>query len=498
MRELVLPEKVITKEPSQLEGESSNVHIQKRELGLKQYSIKHQTIISVGDRFFVKGWAMSFRKAILFLLLLFLIAPNIVLAKERRIALVIGNGAYKDSPLKNPVNDATDISAVLVELDFKVIIRTDATLRQMEESLDSFWSELKAGGVGLFYYAGHGLQVQGRNYLVPVDANVVVEQDVKYRCMDAGLVLGRMEAAENELNLVFLDACRNNPFARSFRSGSRGLARMDAPTGSLVAFSTAPGSVAADGRGRNGIFTAALLKRIKTPGVSVNDLLMTVRKDVVENTGKKQVPWESSSLMGRFYFASAVPVPTPEPSSMVTGLQEERQKLAQERTELERLKAEMAERKKVEAERKQIQAEKRIYASVSPPVKATNKVDMNGRFVKYENGIVYDKKTGLEWYAGPKQSLQWEKANYWAKSLWVGGGNWRLPTLSELRSLYQDGVGLHNMTPLLNASGGWFWSGKTSFLSDYRWYFSFITGEETVAKRPSNYAHRMLAVRARK
>jgi len=220
----------------------------------------------------------------------------------RRVALVIGNGAYPSAPLRNPVNDARDMAAALRSLGFEVILRENASLRQMEDAVDELWTRLKAGGAGLFFFAGHGLQVRGRNYLVPVDARLSAEQDVKYRCMDAGLVLGRMENAGNQLNIVILDACRNNPYSRGFRSAQEGLAKMDAPRGSIVAYATAPDSVAADGGGKNGVYTGQLLKHMRTPGLPIEEMFKRVRIGVLGETREKQVPWESSSLTGDFAF----------------------------------------------------------------------------------------------------------------------------------------------------------------------------------------------------
>ena len=174
---------------------------------------------------------------------------------------------------------------------------------QPERAVDEFYASLKRGGTGLFYFAGHGMQVAGINYLVPVGARLQSESDARYQTMDAGRVLGKMEDAGNGLNLVILDACRNNPFARSFRSASQGLAKMDAPTGSLIAYATAPGSVAADGDGRNGVYTTHLLKNLSTPKLSVEEMFKRVRLGVVGETQKAQVPWEASSLTGNFSFA---------------------------------------------------------------------------------------------------------------------------------------------------------------------------------------------------
>ncbi len=222
--------------------------------------------------------------------------------QQRRVALVIGNGAYKEAPLKNPANDARDIAATLKRLGFEVILRTNADLPSMERAVDEFYASLKRGGTGLFYFAGHGLQVGGVNYLVPVGARLQSESDARYQAVDAGRVLGKMEDAGNDLNLVILDACRNNPFARSFRSGAQGLAKMDAPTGSLIAYATAPGSVAADGDGQNGVYTKHLLQNLTTQGLSVEEMFKRVRLGVVGETKKAQVPWEASSLTGNFSF----------------------------------------------------------------------------------------------------------------------------------------------------------------------------------------------------
>jgi len=237
-------------------------------------------------------------------ILLIFITPSISLsAQDRRIALVIGNGAYKSSPLRNPVNDATDIANALRNLGFSVILKTNANQRIMKESIRVFGKKLRLGGVGLFYFAGHGLQVKGQNFLIPTGANIESEADVEYEAVDAGRVLAQMEEAENDLNIIILDACRDNPFTRSFRSGDRGLAKMDAPKGSLVAYATAPGSVAADGDGRNGIYTKYLLKYISNPNLKVEEVLKQVRIGVINETDEKQIPWESSSLTGEFYFA---------------------------------------------------------------------------------------------------------------------------------------------------------------------------------------------------
>lgn len=230
------------------------------------------------------------------------LSPSFLSAAEQRVALVIGNSNYMTAPLKNPVNDATDIASALKKLGFKVTLKTNADLRAMKRAIRDLGKELKKGGVGLFYYSGHGVQVKGRNYLIPIHATIESEGDVEFEAIDAGLVLAKMEDAGNSLNINILDACRDNPFTRSFRSMTKGLAIMEAPQGSILSFSTAPGDVASDGSGRNGLYTSMLLKHMTTPGLEIGRIFRKVRTDVMQTSNNKQIPWELSSLTGDFYF----------------------------------------------------------------------------------------------------------------------------------------------------------------------------------------------------
>lgn len=228
-------------------------------------------------------------------------------ASLRRLALVIGNGAYENTaPLKNPPNDATDMADALSNVGFTVERGVDLKQRQMKLMIREFGQKLRGGGQGLFYFAGHGVQLRGRNYLIPIDAAIQSEADVEDQGVDANLILGLMDEAGNGLNVVILDACRNNPFARSFRSASNGLAQMDAPSGTLIAYATAPGSVASDGNARNGLYTQELLKNMLIPGLSIEEVLKRVRISVRNATAGKQTTWESSSLIGDFYFSGSV------------------------------------------------------------------------------------------------------------------------------------------------------------------------------------------------
>lgn len=233
---------------------------------------------------------------------------------SQRVALVIGNSNYATAPLANPVNDARAFAQALRETGFSVVLVENASLKDMLGSIRNFGDQLRKGGVGLFYYAGHGMQIKGRNYLIPVGSAIEREDEVAYAAVDAQAILDKMDAAGNGTNVMILDACRNNPFARSFRSGQQGLAQMDAPVGTLVAFSTAPGSVASDGTGNNGLYTQHLLTTIREPGTKIEDVFKKVRSSVRRDSHGKQVPWEATSLEGDFYFKAAAPVESTEAS----------------------------------------------------------------------------------------------------------------------------------------------------------------------------------------
>jgi hypothetical protein len=223
-------------------------------------------------------------------------------ANEPRIALVIGNDAYPTARLSNPVNDANEMARTLRDTGFEVRQKNNATQREMGALIREFGERLRGGGVGVFYFAGHGMQIKGRNFLVPVDADIEREDEVAYSAIDAGQVLEKMEIAKNRLNILILDACRNNPFIRSSRAGGQGLAQMDAPVGTLIAFATSPGAVASDGGGKHGLYTLHLLENLRTPGLRLEDVFKNVRIAVRRDSKGKQIPWEATSLEGDFYF----------------------------------------------------------------------------------------------------------------------------------------------------------------------------------------------------
>lgn len=221
---------------------------------------------------------------------------------ERRTALVIGNGSYKNAPLANPVRDARLIAEALLAARFRVIRLENASRETMLKAIAEFGDEIDLGGVGVFYYAGHGVQVRGENYLMPVDAKIDREEEIRTRSVNAQEILDRMAAAKNGLNLVFLDACRNDPYPRASRGAAPGLARMDAALGTLVSFATAPGSVAEDGGSANSPYSQHLAAAMHEPGLRIEDVLKRVRSRVREDTHGRQITWDNSSIEGEFYF----------------------------------------------------------------------------------------------------------------------------------------------------------------------------------------------------
>lgn len=225
-------------------------------------------------------------------------------AAEPRTALVIGNAAYTTAPLANPLNDARDMAGALTDSGFEVTLLTDAGQRAMDEAIRAFGARLRAAkGAGMFFFAGHGVQIGGDNYLLPVDAEIRDEQDVKDRAVNLAKVLNQMNAAGSSLNVVVLDACRNNPLASSRRSPAQGLARVQSGRGLFISYSTSPGAVALDGEGRNSPYTKHLVTSIGTAGLTLEQTFKDTLKGVYTETGGKQIPWVSSSFFGDFFFS---------------------------------------------------------------------------------------------------------------------------------------------------------------------------------------------------
>ncbi len=456
---------------------------------------------------------------------------------EKRTALVIGNSAYVEAPLPNPVNDASDIAATLRARGFEVNLLTDARRAEMIAAIRQFGHKLhRNGGVGLFFFAGHGLQVNGQNYLVPIDADIRKEHEVDDETVNVGRVLGEMETAKNRLNIVILDACRNNPYERSFRSLSRGLASIDAPRGTLIAYATAPGSVAADGSGRNSPYSGALIQQIPKPGEPIERVFKKVRAAVINKTNGAQIPWESSSLIGEFYFTppdiaaanedtetvgpTAVAEDDPNPPVQpTTDRPENAGTVTSERTSGRlRYRPQFVDQNQLATIAKSIDFTARPIRDGFDP----NTVEFailgggwNGSYQFEASGnIVHERNSGLMWeQSGSKP--EWNEQgyyerwgmNYQAARAYVaqlnekkfhGYDNWRLPTVAEALTLleppgYSGKNDLRIDTDYFDVIQTSIWTAD-SFAGNRRWTVDFEFGQCSAV--PEHYEISVRAVRS--
>ena len=540
---------------------------------------------------------MNFNRFFILHLTFLLLFSSVAFSAER-VALVIGNGDYKSSPLRNAINDAKDMSKKLQALGFEVIHKSNADKPTVLKAINQFGRKLRSSEVGLFYYAGHGLQVKGSNYLIPIGAYVSSETDVEYEGVNAGRILGKMETAGNKVNIIILDACRDNPFKRSFRSSTRGLARMDAPRGTFIAYSTKPGSVAADGDGRNGIFTKHLLKNMTTPDLPIEKVLKRVRNGVLNDTAQQQMPWQSSSLTGEFYFASSGAVidgasinPSKASLSVKSNLADATITVdgrymgktdtaninvspGTHRVRVEKDGYEPYSRSvNINSGRslslfvdlsRRAPSKARLYVDTSPSdatvrilnivpqyfrgidlaagsytlevsadgfntrtlkielssgedkyldiqlsqistsIPQATETSQDGRFISYNNGTVLDNKYELMWAAKDNgQDINFYDANQYCNN-YQGGGykDWRMPTGSELRYLYnkdnqypvaEKKYDVH-LTSLIELSAGTIWS-SSKWLT-HRYPFNFIHGSTMKTNIMKSNGIRVLPVRS--
>ena len=314
------------------------------------------------------------RITFIFLAALFLFMSNpSYSAAEKRVALLIGNSNYDVGRLRNPVTDATDMAAALKKLGFSVILQNDTGHKEMETAIKEFGRQLKKDTVGLFFYAGHGVQIDGRNYLIPLGANIEEEADVKYKAVNINRVFDVMDSAGNKLNIVILDACRDNPYAKSFRTSSRGLAMVGkSPNDTLIAYSTGPGDVASDGSGRNSPYTRALLDNINRPGLSIEQVFKKVRNDLDNTTSGRQKPWYTASLGTDFYFNPGKIKKSDEVKQLTTAeetilsadeLENEKRRLEADQRRLEEEKAAFTKQKALEEKKRKIEEESERIAA---------------------------------------------------------------------------------------------------------------------------------------
>lgn len=380
---------------------------------------------------------------------------------EKRVALVIGNGAYNESPLRNPVNDAKAMTKVLTEVDFEVKLLTDATRKQMKNAIHKFGNKLHQGGVGLFYFAGHGVQVNGKNYLIPVGAEIYDEYDVEEEAVNVGIVLGRMDKAKNRVNILILDACRSNPYQRSFRSVNRGLAMIDAPRGTLIEYSTAPGMIADDGTEANSPYTEELLNYILLENVEVVSVFRQVRGKVIKKTKGRQIPWEISSFVGDFFFRPTIFAKSPL-----------KPKFSFRSTPIGNLYGVGVE---------EILLKNSFYES------SWNK-DGKGILSEYTNKtinndiVIGDATTGLIWQkSGSSKTMPYNLVNTFIDQLnqdqFAGFSDWRLPTLEEVLSLMEPERKGNNLfiDPVFDSSQKWIWTADRLNRSEI-WSVNFYYG----------------------
>jgi uncharacterized caspase-like protein len=461
--------------------------------------------------------------------ILILIYPSsLIAAAERRIALVIGNSAYSTGPLKTPVNDAAEMAATLKKLGFTVTLKKNVTLREMEDAVAEFGEKLKRGGAGLFFYAGHGLQISGTNYLVPIGANIEKESRVKYETMDADKVLDIMADAGNGLNIVILDACRDNPYILNIRDAARGLAIVrDAPVGTFISYSTDIGNVVQDAGARNSRYTEALVKYITEPGLTVEQVFKKVRAKLGKATSGKQVPWEFSSLQGEFYFTLDSSKTSPDVNGsgqQVTDRDElsasrtlaadvvddESRKLEDELRKLEKEeKALLDRRQKIEEKKTALKAKKAMATAKTkektPSVPIAGELGRDGHFIAYGNGTVLDTQTKLMWAARDNgTNIDWQGAKRYCEN-YRGGGfrDWRMPTQDELAGLYDEGK-IYNtacgyaahLTELIVLSCPWSWASQTRGADAAGFHFG--NGERPWTHKSIDNISRALPVRSGK
>ncbi len=437
------------------------------------------------------------------------------LAAERRVALVIGNGAYRHvSRLANPPGDARALAAALAEVGFEIVggrPLVDADKAAMEGAIRSFGRELRGGAVGLFYYAGHGIQVRGQNYLLPVTANVAGESDVKYELVDAGFVLDEMANAGNRLNVMILDACRNNPFGdRGLRSASSGLAQVQAPAGTVIGYATQPGAVAKDGEGDHSPYTAALVAAIRRPGLSLFDTFNEVGLRVKRATAGEQQPWLSTSpIEGQFSFVPGAVIdgspPDLDPAAIELALWTSADRTGTKESYEAYLSEYPAGRFAAMA---RAALAKLTAAVVTPSPSPTPASAASGdRFRDLGDGTVLDTRTGLQWAQCDNGSdIDWPGAKEYAENLTLGGySDWRLPTRDELADLYDESNPAQTLTcgSLAHVPAGFDFSCSSHWASETRGleaaFVYFGSGVRGIF-RPRGFSSndRVLPVRVRK
>ncbi len=430
---------------------------------------------------------------------------------SQRTALVIGNASYSTGSLGSTTNGAQDIANALKDCGFKVLLLLNASNKDMKTAVKSFGSHLQVhGGVGLFYFAGYGIQVNGSSYLIPVNSDITSESDIEFESLDVGRVLWEMKNSGTDINIVIIDAYHNSLFGRSLRTSLKGLAELDAPKGSIIAYATSPESISADGIKSTGVYTKHLLENMKRQGLSIERIFKNVRIAVARETLNEQIPWEMSSLMDDFYFRNDQLERQPHIMSD-KGLKNQEIALEYKKIELEKERLELV-RKGLEKDLDLIELGKEklsTFKSLTTSGQIFNSTDpkillIDGGFVKFKNGIVLDTKTDLEWLAGPDEDLDMKKTMNWVDSLRNKEDDWQIPSISELEVLHESGLTPERINSLFGLNKWRIWSntGVTELGSHYGYvrFFDFKPGfykEITVLAMKSTRGIRAFAVRKR-
>ncbi len=436
-------------------------------------------------------------------------------ATEKRVALVIGNGAYPRAPLANPVNDAADLSAALRRLGFEVMERRNRNSEELKRDLIEFQDKLAPGAVGLFYFAGHGVQAgRGLNYLLPIGRDYLRERDAEMFGLEAGTVLRRMEESGAALSVVILDACRDSPLPPEVRSsGGRGLARMDAPSGSLIAFATAAGSTADENRGaRNGLYTQYLLRAIEAPGLRLEDVFQQVRRDVERASNRRQSPEEISKLTRAFYFRPVAQAATPV-AAAIPDPELEAWELAKRRDNAGSYEAYLRaypQGRYVAAARTALegfgrQAGTQQATAAPTPAASVSICDPSQPWVMEptsDPAVLRQCGSGLLWTRSDNgRDVTWSQAQSYCQG--ISDGRWGLPTTAQLQSFYDRNLpgiscGYAPYTcPVSNQfrlSSWWFWSSEANGSSE-AWNVNLFDGKRYSSLFGNGHSSRALCVR---
>jgi hypothetical protein len=445
---------------------------------------------------------------------------------EGRVALVIGNAAYKEQPLKNPLNDAWAVKNALEERNFQVFYLENGSRRLMVQTIDRFIHALERSSIGLVYYAGHGVEVHGENFLIPVGSDIETETDIKYEAISMSRLIDDMQMTQSRLNIFVMDACRNNPYRETTRGGdSGGLANVEAE-GFFIAFATSPGKVAKDGTGKHGLFTNYFLKYIKKEGMPLREVFHNVRQNVYRESHREQLPLVRNGIgMGEFYFTLqkiileptktsttpeftkniATPIKKPEKYSLSVNVIPENSHIY-----ITNIKPKYTSGMHLSPGTYYLKIIASGYKTLRYTVDLTQDTDINLELKKIskpivvqnnpkviqEDGYWFDPKTQLTWQDSIQKTsiinwtdaiaLPWENAKEYCDKLHLGRySDWRLPSLYELFSIvdykrYQPAI----KRAIKNVAGGFYWT-SSAVIPDTSGFFSNMFGSSNEKVPPT-------------